>query len=254
MTFLQIRPSTRALFRTDLQCCQLWILTATQPLVANGKDHQMTPLQKATRKRKRGTFVCPVCLENIAESTKTKQGQDAIFCEGSCDTWLHRKHAGLSKSVFTKLDKNVPYICPHCWLQAQENEIKTLDLKTAVDMLTKTINELKAKLQPAVDSNNATQPADLICLGHSAPVTTAAYDPSPKEKVSQADHKSIKNLGYSSMKPQQMMVTSEFINQRDVFTVLPTGFGKTLCFTCLPIIFDELYPNGKPLVILVASI
>jgi len=32
------------------------------------------------------------------------------------------------------------------------------------------------------------------------------------------------------MKPQQMMVASEFINQRDVFAVLLTGFGKTLFY------------------------
>ena len=54
------------------------------------------------------------------------------------------------------------------------------------------------------------------------------------------------------MKPQQMMVVSEFINRRDVFVVLPTGFGKTLCFTCLPIV-DELYPNSKPSIILVVT-
>jgi len=65
-------------------------------------------------------------------------------------------------------------------------------------MLTKTVNELKAKLQPAVDSNNTSQPANLICLGHPAPVTTAVLDPSPKEKVSQTDYKS--NIVISGIK------------------------------------------------------
>jgi len=134
---------------------------------------------------------------------QTKPGQDVIFCEGSCDTWLHRKCAGLSKSVFSNLDKNVPYICPHCRLQAQENEIKTL--KTAVDMLTKIVNELKAKLRPAVDSNNASQPADLICLGHPAPVTTAA----------------LINLLKKKFPKQTASLTSLFLGSKNVPKALP---------------------------------
>ena len=36
-------------------------------------------------------------------------------------------------------------------------------------------------------------------------------------------------LGFSSLKPPQMMAISAFIDRRDVFVVFPTGFGKTLC-------------------------
>ena len=50
-----------------------------------------------------------------------------------------------------------------------------------------------------------------------------------------------------------MMAISAFIERRDVFVVLPTGFGKTLCFTCLPIVFDELYPSIKPSIVLVVT-
>ena len=66
-------------------------------------------------------------------------------------------------------------------------------------------------------------------------------------------YKAINKLGFSSLKPQQMMAISAFIEQRDVFVVLPTGFGKTLCFTCLPIVFDELYPSIKPSIVLVVT-
>ena len=143
-----------------------------------------SPSKSSKKKNEKGTFVCPVCTENIAEATKTKQGQDAIFCEGSCKTWLHRKYAGLSRMAFANLDKNVPYICPHCRLQIQENEIKSL--KNTLDQLTKTVDELKAKLEP---SNDPSQPADLISLGHSASAGTT-HDTTPTSKPSQLDRKS----------------------------------------------------------------
>ena len=36
-------------------------------------------------------------------------------------------------------------------------------------------------------------------------------------------NKAVNKLGFSSVKPQQMMASNEFINGRDVFVVLPTG-------------------------------
>ena len=47
----------------------------------------------------------------------------------------------------------------------------------------------------------------------------------------------IQKLGYTQLKPEQLKVILEFLNGRDVFAVLPTGYGKTLCFACLPLIF-----------------
>ena len=97
-----------------------------------------SPANCSKEKRDKGTFVCPVCLENIVEGTKTKPGQDAVYCEGICDTWLHRKCVGLSKTTFANLDINVPYICPHCQLHTQEIEI--VSLKNTIETLTKTID------------------------------------------------------------------------------------------------------------------
>lgn len=45
-------------------------------------------------------------------------------------------------------------------------------------------------------------------------------------------------LGYSSLKEEKRVAIREFLEGRDVFIVLPTGFGKTACFTCLPLAFD----------------
>ena len=45
--------------------------------------------------------------------------------------------------------------------------------------------------------------------------------------------KRIQQLGYKRMKPEQMNIVISFLIGRDVFAVLPTGFGKTLCYACL---------------------
>ena len=46
-------------------------------------------------------------------------------------------------------------------------------------------------------------------------------------------------LGYSSMKPEQVEVAVALIEGRDVFAILPTSFGKSLCYACLPVAFDK---------------
>ena len=47
-------------------------------------------------------------------------------------------------------------------------------------------------------------------------------------------------LGYSSLKEHQIEVVLAVAGGRDVFAVLPTGYGKSLCYTCLPGLFDSM--------------
>ena len=43
---------------------------------------------------------------------------------------------------------------------------------------------------------------------------------------------------YSPLKDAQRTCIEGFLKGRDVFVVLPTGFGKTACYVCLPSTFD----------------
>ena len=38
------------------------------------------------------------------------------------------------------------------------------------------------------------------------------------------------NLGYSLMKEEQLNIVRRFVEGNNIFAVLPTGYGKTLCF------------------------
>ncbi len=60
-----------------------------------------------------------------------------------------------------------------------------------------------------------------------------------------------KKLGYSVKSEQLEVITG--ILRRDVFVVLPTGFGKSLCFQCLPLLYDRIFPKEANSIIVVVT-
>ena len=76
------------------------------------------------------------------------------------------------------------------------------------------------------------------------------------ERVKECVTDAAKKLGYPEMKPEQLEVAASFIEGRDVFSVLPTGFGKSLCYACLPLAFDQFMKKerGYSLVIVVTPL
>ena len=60
----------------------------------------------------------------------------------------------------------------------------------------------------------------------------------PEERTMQACKRVSLSLGYPSLKEEQQKVIVKFVQGEDVFAVLPTGFGKSLCYVCLPGVFD----------------
>ncbi|KAL5510411.1 hypothetical protein EMCRGX_G005949 [Ephydatia muelleri] len=63
-------------------------------------------------------------------------------------------------------------------------------------------------------------------------------------------------LGYSSMKPEQVKVAVALFEGRDVFAILPTGFGKSLCYASLPVAFDKCQKKerGYSIVVVVSPL
>ena len=60
-------------------------------------------------------------------------------------------------------------------------------------------------------------------------------------EVSDIARKAAFSLGYCELKSKQEEVICSILQLQDVFCVLPTGYGKTLCFSCLPAAFDMLH-------------
>ena len=64
-------------------------------------------------------------------------------------------------------------------------------------------------------------------------------------------------LGYPVLKPEQLDVLVNFVKGWDVFAVVRTGFGKSLCYACLRRALDEVLnkerTRGYCIVVLTAS-
>ena len=62
------------------------------------------------------------------------------------------------------------------------------------------------------------------------------------------------SLGYSHLKDQQKVVISRFVLGSDVFAILPTDFGKMLCYACLPNVFNQLYGVDNSIIIVISPL
>lgn len=53
----------------------------------------------------------------------------------------------------------------------------------------------------------------------------------------------LQKLGFESLKEQQRAAIVTFLQQKDTFVSLPTGYGKSIIYAMLPYVFDRL--RGK---------
>lgn len=58
--------------------------------------------------------------------------------------------------------------------------------------------------------------------------------------INAAIRKSALALGYTSLKEKQVEAMYSFLQGKDTFVSLPTGYGKSLIYAALPIAFDFL--------------
>ena len=111
-----------------------------------------SPPKRKAKCRKNSEVDCLICEETIFEHSKNCVDNEAVFCEGSCQGWIHRKCAGVTRPAFDKLgEPDTEYLCSYCMLVSQSREISKLsniikDLNTAVHSLTETITLLQSSV------------------------------------------------------------------------------------------------------------
>ena len=64
----------------------------------------------------------------------------------------------------------------------------------------------------------------------------------------------VEALGYTEVKKEQKEAV--VVDKEDVFVCLPTGYGKSLCYYCIPVLFDKIQKRSVPwsLIIIVSPL
>ena len=61
-----------------------------------------------------------------------------------------------------------------------------------------------------------------------------------RQSIEAAIDHATKVVGIAALKPLQREAIRAFVLGKDVFVSLPTGYGKSLCYALLPLVFDRL--------------
>ena len=75
--------------------------------------------------------------------------------------------------------------------------------------------------------------------------------------IAEAVRKAGVSVGYDQLKDEQVNILCTFVEGRDVFVSLLTGFGKSLCYMLLPLVFDYLAVEsggGKAIVVVTSPL
>lgn len=110
-----------------------------------GDDSPPKQVQKKTKAKTKinieGTKCC-ICEDVIALPSESVEGDDALFCEGFCQAWCHRKCIGFSNQLFKVLcESDDPFLCLYCSLACYQKEI--FSLSKQVKSLTSEVALLK---------------------------------------------------------------------------------------------------------------
>ena len=99
------------------------------------------------------THHCPICVEPIVDEGGAGCTQDALYCEGDCQCWMHRWCAGVTRERYVALSSTEdPFLCPSCVVAGQKVAISAQQadiacLRECVNSLTDEVRSLKVLLQ-----------------------------------------------------------------------------------------------------------
>ena len=114
--------------------------SSTTSTLTRPKATASPPVSSANATKKR-SVTCAVCEQNIVD------GKDqALFCEGVCQRWLHRYCAGVSVPHFKSVSaSSEPFYCIGCFQATHSAELTSL--KETISSMQTEIAELKENLK-----------------------------------------------------------------------------------------------------------
>ena len=107
-----------------------------------------------TSKKTKDQAVCDLCTGSFGTS------EEQLQCEGSCQKYMHRNCAGLTRSYYQQLSSSCsPFVCFGCTLNLQKTTV--LCLQATVDKLKDEVADLRNQL-PASNTNKECTCKDAI--------------------------------------------------------------------------------------------
>ena len=64
----------------------------------------------------------------------------------------------------------------------------------------------------------------------------------------------VQNFGFPTLRDKQLEVIVSSLRGEDILAVLHTGYGKSLCYSCLPFAFDILEETSGCMVVIVSPL
>uniref|UniRef100_A0A1X7TUC5 PHD-type domain-containing protein n=1 Tax=Amphimedon queenslandica TaxID=400682 RepID=A0A1X7TUC5_AMPQE len=143
-----------------------------------------------------GSICCGICDKNVLDDPR---GEESIFCEGSCQVWVHRRCIGLSFTSFEAAPSSPdPFLCPTCHNHKLSNVITALEstisslqdnvllLESTVSSLQEEVLSLRSTLSSVNQSSSTpTSPSDTSA---SSQISTPGGSNSPPFSSVQRTH------------------------------------------------------------------
>ena len=83
--------------------------------------------------------------------------------------------------------------------------------------------------------------------------STQTHTKCKMDTVERAVSFAMTELKVETLKDKQKEAICSFVNGRDFFVILPTGYGKTLCYVLLPYVFDHLRGKTRSSIVICVS-
>ena len=189
------KKKTRSVARATTTSAGAGAVTATATSVtavrnllkSNLKGPEVPPKNKAISRTKEnsatggdatgGSSECCVCSNHIADGK-----DDALFCEGVCNGWMHIYCAGVPLKHFERLSlMSSPFLCYTCALQIHERE--AAELKSKVQSLAAELEELQKFLHAGSEATTQSSATNIAICSQTSGNDSRGHRRSFEEKV-----------------------------------------------------------------------
>ena len=197
-------------------------------------------LEKLSKKlvSKKSKCHCPICDDCIDDAV-----HDSIFCEGSCQAWVHKGCGGLSKSAHEKAKSLPNWQCPLCRFDTQSQEM--LALREQVDDLNRKVSSLQSSVESQLTALSEevatiTKPSSQASPSLSVPKTSRVKGSAPPVSVPvqrKPDRKFnliVTGLKESAPKtPRLERISHDFREVSSLFSPLLPSFVESTIHDCI---------------------